>query len=211
MTRDGVPVKLTSHEFRVLSYLMHHRNRVVSQSELTEHIYAQDFDRESNTVEVFIARLRRKLGPVDHRDRPRPRLPDRAMTPSLRRRILVGSIFWTIGMIFLASAVFSKVMELHHAMGFNLNLHAWLQAPLTLLTAALCMVVGVLQVRRGLAPVDNLRSRLAGRAPGAGPAHRRRIPGRDPAARQRPQRRCSSIGNAPCSARSPRPATLPTA
>ena len=62
VTRDGVAVKLTSHEFRVLSYLMHHRNRVVSQSELTEHIYAQDFDRDSNTVEVFVARLRRKLG-----------------------------------------------------------------------------------------------------------------------------------------------------
>ena len=62
VTRDGVPVKLTSHEFRVLSYLMHHRGRVVSQSELTEHIYAQSFDRDSNTVEVFIARLRRKLG-----------------------------------------------------------------------------------------------------------------------------------------------------
>ena len=62
VTRDGVPVKLTSHEYRVLSYLMHHRDRVVSQGELTEHIYAQDFDRESNTVEVFIARLRRKLG-----------------------------------------------------------------------------------------------------------------------------------------------------
>ena len=41
---------------------MHHRTRVVSQSERTEHIYAQDFDRDSNTVEVFIARLRRKLG-----------------------------------------------------------------------------------------------------------------------------------------------------
>ncbi len=62
VTLDGAPVKLTSHEFRVLSYLMHQRGRVVSQSELTEHIYAQDFDRESNTVEVFIARLRRKLG-----------------------------------------------------------------------------------------------------------------------------------------------------
>jgi two-component system OmpR family response regulator len=62
VTVDGVPVKLTSHEFRVLSYLMHHQGRVVSQSELTEHIYAQQFDRESNTVEVFIARLRRKLG-----------------------------------------------------------------------------------------------------------------------------------------------------
>jgi len=62
VTLDGAPVKLTSHEFRVLSYLMHHRDRVVSQAELTEHIYAQDFDRDSNTVEVFIARLRRKLG-----------------------------------------------------------------------------------------------------------------------------------------------------
>jgi two-component system, OmpR family, response regulator len=58
----GVPVKLTSHEFRVLSYLMHHPGQVVSQGELTEHIYAQSFDRDSNTVEVFVARLRRKLG-----------------------------------------------------------------------------------------------------------------------------------------------------
>ena len=63
VTLDGTPVKLTSHEFRVLSYLLHHRDRVVSQAELTEHIYAQDFDRDSNTVEVFVARLRRKLGP----------------------------------------------------------------------------------------------------------------------------------------------------
>ena len=62
VTHHGVPVNLTSHEFRVLSYLMHHRARVVSQAELTEHIYAQDFDRDSNTVEVFIARLWRKLG-----------------------------------------------------------------------------------------------------------------------------------------------------
>ena len=62
VTRAGVPVKLTGHEFRVLSYLMHHRGRVISQAELTEHIYAQGFDRDSNTVEVFIARLRRKLG-----------------------------------------------------------------------------------------------------------------------------------------------------
>jgi two-component system OmpR family response regulator len=64
VTLDGVPIKLTSHEFRVVSYLMHHHDRVVGQAELTEHIYAQSFDRESNTVEVFIARLRRKLGPA---------------------------------------------------------------------------------------------------------------------------------------------------
>ena len=62
VTLDGVVVKLTSHEFRVLSYLMHHRGRIVSQGELTEHIYSQGFDRDSNTVEVFVARLRRKLG-----------------------------------------------------------------------------------------------------------------------------------------------------
>ena len=62
VTLHGSPVKLTSHEYRVLAYLMHHRGRVVPQSELSQHIYAQDLDRDSNTVEVFIARLRRKLG-----------------------------------------------------------------------------------------------------------------------------------------------------
>lgn len=59
---DGRLVKLTSHEYRVLAYLMHHRARVVSQTELTDHIYARDADRDSNTVEVFVARLRRKIG-----------------------------------------------------------------------------------------------------------------------------------------------------
>lgn len=62
VTVDGRPVSLTANEFKVLSYLMHRRNEVVSQPELTEHIYAQDFDRDSNTIEVFIGRLRRKLG-----------------------------------------------------------------------------------------------------------------------------------------------------
>jgi two-component system OmpR family response regulator len=59
---DGNPVKLTSHEFRLLQYLMHHKDRVVSRTELTEHLYDQDFDRDSNTIEVFVGRLRRKLG-----------------------------------------------------------------------------------------------------------------------------------------------------
>ncbi len=62
VTLDGVPLRLTSHEFRVLSYLMHHHDRVVSQGELAEHIYARDDDRDSNTVEVFVARLRKKVG-----------------------------------------------------------------------------------------------------------------------------------------------------
>ena len=58
---DGTALTLTSHEYRVLAYLMHHPGEIVSRAELTEHIYAQDFDRDSNTVEVFIARLRKKL------------------------------------------------------------------------------------------------------------------------------------------------------
>ena len=62
VTVAGSVVRLTSHEFRVLSYLMHHRGKVVSQAELSDHIYAEDADRDSNTVEVFIARLRRKVG-----------------------------------------------------------------------------------------------------------------------------------------------------
>ncbi len=59
---DGAPVKLTAHEYKVLAYLMHHQDKVVSRTELTEHIYDQDFDRDSNTIEVFVGRLRKKLG-----------------------------------------------------------------------------------------------------------------------------------------------------
>ena len=62
VTVAGEPVRLTGHEFRVLTYLMHHKGRVISRTELTEHIYDQDFDRDSNTIEVFIGRLRKKLG-----------------------------------------------------------------------------------------------------------------------------------------------------
>ena len=58
---DGQTVKLTSHEYRLLSYLMHHQGRVVSRTELVEHMYDQDFDRDSNTIEVFVGRLRKKI------------------------------------------------------------------------------------------------------------------------------------------------------
>ncbi|HWA21388.1 MAG TPA: response regulator transcription factor [Caulobacterales bacterium] len=61
-TVGGAPIKLTSHEYKVLEYMMHHRGRVVPRTELVEHIYDQDFDRDSNTIEVFIGRLRRKIG-----------------------------------------------------------------------------------------------------------------------------------------------------
>jgi two-component system, OmpR family, response regulator len=59
---DGVAIKLTSHEYRLLAYLMHHTGRIVSRTEIVEHLYDQDFDRDSNTVEVFVGRLRKKLG-----------------------------------------------------------------------------------------------------------------------------------------------------
>ncbi|MBA4257101.1 MAG: DNA-binding response regulator [Polaromonas sp.] len=61
VTLDGQAIALTSHEFKVLAYLMHHPGAVVSRTELTEHIYAHDSDRDSNTIEVFVGRLRKKL------------------------------------------------------------------------------------------------------------------------------------------------------
>ncbi len=63
VTLDGRVISLTSHEYRLLDYLMHRPGSVVSRTELTEHLYAQDFDRDSNTIEVFVARLRKKLPP----------------------------------------------------------------------------------------------------------------------------------------------------
>jgi len=62
VTVQGNPVKLTSLEYRLLAYLAHHKGRVVSRTELVEHLYDQDFDRDSNTIEVFVGRLRKKLG-----------------------------------------------------------------------------------------------------------------------------------------------------
>lgn len=61
VTVDGQTVALTGHEYKVLDYLMHRPGTVVSRTELTEHIYAQDHDRDSNTIEVFVGRLRKKL------------------------------------------------------------------------------------------------------------------------------------------------------
>ena len=62
VTVNGDPVSLSALEYRLLAYLLHHAERVVSRAELTEHIYDQDFERDSNTIEVLVTRLRRKLG-----------------------------------------------------------------------------------------------------------------------------------------------------
>ena len=59
---NGTKLKLTSHEYKIIEYFLHHQDKVISRTELTEHIYDQDFDRDSNTIEVFIGRLRKKIG-----------------------------------------------------------------------------------------------------------------------------------------------------
>ena len=59
---NGEPLRLTSLEYRLLHYLMMHQGRVISRTELVEHLYDQDFDRDSNTIEVFVGRLRKKIG-----------------------------------------------------------------------------------------------------------------------------------------------------
>ncbi|NOZ66987.1 MAG: response regulator transcription factor [Alphaproteobacteria bacterium] len=62
VTVDGMPIRLTAQEYKLLAYLMHHPEKIISRTELTEHIYDQDFDRDSNTIEVFVTRVRKKLG-----------------------------------------------------------------------------------------------------------------------------------------------------
>ncbi len=61
VTVAGAEVKLTAQEYKLLSYLLHHTDKIVSRTELTEHIYDQDFDRDSNTIEVFVNRIRKKI------------------------------------------------------------------------------------------------------------------------------------------------------
>ncbi len=63
VTSHGAAVHLTAHEYRILEYLMLHAGKVVSKTELTEHVYDQDFDRDSNVVEVLVGRIRKKLDP----------------------------------------------------------------------------------------------------------------------------------------------------
>ena len=75
VTMEGNLVELTALEYRTLEYLMQHEGQVVSKTELTEHIYDQDFDRDSNVIEVLINRLRGKVAPGYDQDPPGPGLP----------------------------------------------------------------------------------------------------------------------------------------
>jgi two-component system, OmpR family, response regulator len=60
--RNGVPIALPPQEYRLLSFLAHRQGQIVSRSEITEHLYSQDFERDSNSVEVLVGRIRRRLG-----------------------------------------------------------------------------------------------------------------------------------------------------
>jgi len=62
VSRNNQPINLTPQEYKLTAYLMHHNNKVVGQMELTEHLYSQDFERDSNSIEVLVGRVRRKLG-----------------------------------------------------------------------------------------------------------------------------------------------------
>ncbi len=62
---DDSLIELTAYEYKVLEYLMLNPGRVVSKTELTDHLYEQDFDRDSNVIEVFVGRLRKKFDPVN--------------------------------------------------------------------------------------------------------------------------------------------------
>jgi DNA-binding response OmpR family regulator len=69
LTREGEAVELTPLEFRLIAYLMHHAGRAVHQTELMEHLYADEADRADNAVEALVARLRRKIGATTIRTR----------------------------------------------------------------------------------------------------------------------------------------------
>lgn len=84
VTVDGQAVELTAYEYKVLEYLMLHTGQVVSKTDLTDHLYEQDFDRDSNVIEVFVGRLRRKLDP-DNRYNPIETLRGRGYRLTLER------------------------------------------------------------------------------------------------------------------------------
>lgn len=82
-TLDGQPLTMTAQEQRILAYLMQRQGHVVTRSEISEHVYARDLDPDSNTLDVLIGRIRRKLGhPLIHTERGRGfRLAERADDP----------------------------------------------------------------------------------------------------------------------------------
>ena len=130
VTVDGNPVKLTCHEYRLLAYLMHHTGRVVSRTELVEHLYDQDFDRDSNTIEVFVGRIRKKLG-VDVIQTVRglgyllTRCPMRAN--SLALRLFLSATAWTVVILVVTGIVLSSLYRQAVERAFDRRLGVYLR------------------------------------------------------------------------------------
>src|SRR5690606_16813636 len=99
---------------------------------------------------------------IGHRDRARPGIPRRAVTSSLRRRIFIGSVLWTVGMIMLSAALFTVVIERYPGLLRPLTVHTFLRAPLTLIIGVASLALGAWYVSRGLRRIDELRARLTG-------------------------------------------------
>src|SRR6516164_2386109 len=132
VTFDGNPVKLTSQEYRLLAYLAHHRGKVVSRTELVEHLYDQDFDRDSNTIEVFIGRLRKKLnaGLIQTVRGLGYSLEDpnwaarRLRLESLSSRLIAAAAIWTLLGLLLGGAVLSSAFRMAAQNNFDAALQA---------------------------------------------------------------------------------------
>ena len=131
---DGNPVKLTSHEYRLLAYLMHHAGRVVSRTELVEHLYDQDFDRDSNTIEVFVGRIRKKLGVdiiqtvrglgylLDAAERVAPMRAN-----SLALRLFVSATAWAVVILLITGIVLSSLYRQAVERAFDRRLGVYLR------------------------------------------------------------------------------------
>ncbi len=111
-------MRLTCLEYRLLHYLMMHQDRVISRTELIEHLYDQDFDRDSNTIEVFVGRLRKKIGPdrietvrgLGYRLTPPARRSGLSVKfPDLSRRSLVGRLILAGGRLVLVGLAMTGI------------------------------------------------------------------------------------------------------
>ena len=113
VTVDGKPVKLTSHEYRLLSYLMHHTGRVVSRTELVEHLYDQDFDRDFQHHRGVRRPHPQEARRRDHPDRARPRLSPDAARPmrasSLALRLFLSATAWTVVILVATGIILSSI------------------------------------------------------------------------------------------------------
>ena len=168
VTCNGQQIKLTSHEYRLLAYLMHHNGRVVSRTELVEHLYEQDFDRDSNTIEVFIGRLRKKI-PADLIETVRglgyrlSETPSRGLT--VRFNSLASALFATAGSLDAAGAAASPASSSTRSIATTCRRASTAQL-LKLVNAITVDSMGTRRRRAAAATEQSLRAAVRGDALG---------------------------------------------